>query len=501
MEPDKLYPLHSDQDDQPSTPSTPPVNPSGASPLPLPSTFNDSKKQPTTQSKSVPWYLQPLTKAKDSSLTSAQTRPFIPREPVLAPRQDQSTTPSDIERQSISSQTLEDQATKQYDSPFRSQPLPPLANPVQQEQSMYRQPPERRYEHQQTIPTAPRTPKPFSQFGGNSKYAVGSVFENKPKKSRRIINVMIAVLFIAAIGVGGVVLWQRSQSESTSTQPQESERVIARERLEKAIENNFQTRYIQQVYTQITDSTGTGVIKFDTLSDFSDPSNPKSYIRYDARSGEDDNVVLNAGEIIVVDKKEFFAKVTQSASPDESNSATRPALNRWYQVTSTDNNTAVLLDPMSVRLGLNSPMGEMPVGNFNETSRQDLMQFIRENNVYSIKNSDGVTEGGGKMTRYDIDANASQINELNKKIANVTGYGNEEATTGLTQSDVIDMQIWVDDASSRMVKVQFKREYAVSERDEDLIKETITLSLSYPSDVQELSVPDGVLVTPWPADR
>lgn len=489
MEPDKTYPLHPDHDDQASTPSTPPVSSNADYSLPKLSTFNSKQGAPTTPPKSVPWYLQPLTKTTNSPMTSTQTRPFVPREPLQTTQQNSSEV-DDTDDQRLQAPVSDDaNESKVAISTVRSQQLPPLTSPGRLTQVSSTQPLDKQYASPRPTSSAtPPTPRPFSQFSGDMKYQLNDAPNQPRKKSRRITGIIIAALIILVIGAVGYAFWRQLQSQNPSTTSQDSSDLIVRERLDEAIAANLQTRYVRQIYEQTTNGQNAAIVKLDTLSDFSDPGNPKSYIRYEEKSA--DNTVVRSGEIIVVDQNEFFAKVTRSTPLTE-----RPASNQWYRVANVDSDDAAPLDPMSVHPSLNSSLGEMPIGNFDESGRKGLIKFIQDRNVYEMKKSEDIVDQDQKLTRYDIDAKAPLINKLNQMIAGIIGDGYNAELADFTEADVMNMQIWVDRETDRMTKVEFNREYTSS--GDEVNKETITLSLSNPNDVSTLKAPDSSLVVPW----
>jgi hypothetical protein len=499
MEPDKSYQLHSDQNDQSSTPSTPPVNPKTSRSLAPPSTYSPPQDTAPTQPAAVPWYLKPLTKTTASPLTSTQTRPFVPREP-LPPNQQQYQPPQQSAvRQPLASETgnsrqLPQPQSEEPASPFRSQPLPPIRSPhaASPQQSVYRQPPPPpRPMYQQQSVTAPE-PTPFSQFSvGSAPQSVNSEPRKKSGKVRRIIGIAIAVLLVGAIGFGAYSLW-RGVKNGTAPVPGLLTGT-AENRLHQAIEKQLQTRYVRQVFEQ-TIGDGSELIKLDATSDFSDPRAPKTHILYDSKLGKGEAAVQYAGEIIVLDNKEYFGKLAKPVVSNQGDERSKPKENQWYQVADGDAVGGALMDPLSVRKGLNSPVGEMPVGNFSDTTRQELIKLIKDRQVYKIKDTTEITEQNEKQTHYNIEFNASLVNELNKKIAEASGSPDDAALVTFENNDVKNMEIWVSNNTGRLTKIKFLREYAA-------IKETITISLSYPSDISVIKKPESPAAGTWTSQR
>lgn len=497
MEPDKSYQLHSDRDDLPSTPSTPPVNPTASQPLTPPSTYSPPQDTAPTQPGTVPWYLKPLTKTTGSPLTSTQTRPFVPREPLPPAQQQyqpsqQSTVPQPLAVQQPGEQERQPEPV----SPFHSQPLSPLQSPYTTsppQEPVFRQPPPPQQPVYQQQQAAAPEPKPLSQFGvGVLSRPVNNEPKKKSGKLRRIFGVIIAALLVGAIGFGVYSLW-RGLNNGIAPAPGVLASVTEN-RLHQAIEKQLQTRYIRQAYEQVIGDSSGEFIKLDVTSDFSDPRAPKSQILYDSKLGKGENVVQHAGEIIVLDSNEYFGKLEKPAVSYQGGEGERPKENQWYGVMDGDVTGGALMDPLSARKGLNSPVGEMPVGNFSDATRQELMKFVKDRQVYKIKNTSEVTEQNEKQTHYNVEFNASLVNELNKKIADASGIKDEASLVKFENNDVKNMEMWISHNTGRLKKIKIMREYSA-------IKEVITITLNYPSDALVIKKPENPATGVWTSQR
>jgi hypothetical protein len=441
MEPDKTYPLHSDRDDHVVTPKVPPVNTTNV-PLEPPSSFDHRGDEPVSRPTSVPWYLQPLTKTTQAPLTSTQTRPYVPRAPL---------------------------------------PSAPIAQ----------SPPPR-------APLPPQVPKPFSQFGAvPGKATPADHSTEKAHRLRSIIGIGIILLIIGMLGTGAYqVLWNNHPDNSVVL-PQPDEAKVVEARLHQALDRHLRTQYVRQVYDQKAQGEATGALTLDTVSDFSDPASPKSHIRYDVQAGTGENAIKESGEIMVLDEKDYFGKLSAPALSNQGTDAVKPKVGQWYKVSNTDSTGETLVDPLSARTGLNSSLGEIPIGNFNESTHRELMQFITERNVYAIQSSKEVTEGAKKLTLYMIKFNPELVNELNKKIAEKIDRADMQSLVSFGQNDVKDMKVWVDNISGRITRVAFKREYTRAADAPKPLPETITISLSYPANSMDIYTPEDAISGSW----
>ncbi|MDB5186816.1 MAG: hypothetical protein JWM07_288 [Candidatus Saccharibacteria bacterium] len=427
--------------------------------------------------------------------------------------------------QSSAIQTATPTPSLESNSLFGTQPLPPLRSPYakpSQQQSVYRRPSESNPDPQRTAyqrppvskqqapvyqqPQAPtpasQAPKPFSQFDAIvSPQPMNSNPQNKSKKMRRIIGIAVAVLLLGLIGVGVYSFFNKSGSDDATPTSTTTSNDAVTKRLERAFDKHLQTRFIRQSYEQVADGINTDVLKLDTTSDFTDPSQPKSHIHYDLQAGRGDNTVKGAGEVMILGKNEYFGKLLSPVLFYQGDEAAKPKENQWYKIANDDTTGEMLLDPTSSRAALNSPLGELPVGNFQDTTRQELMQFIAGRTVYAIKSSNEVTDGKEKLTHYNIDFNAGSVSELNKKIADAIEQKDEAMIPTFAENDVKNMEIWVNNNSGQITKVKYNREYSGTEDNATPIKETITVAISYPSDSSSIKTPEGAIAGPWVIKR
>jgi hypothetical protein len=320
----------------------------------------------------------------------------------------------------------------------------------------------------------------------------------KPRKLRRFIGILMAILLVGTIGAGVYSIWRNIRTNNGSNISGTSITAADKERLYRAMDNHLATKYVRQMYSQTTAPLNMGITKLDATSDFSDPSNPKSYIRYEIKSGAGKSAIDGAGEIIVRDNREFFGKLSKPVLFYQGDESLKPKENQWYQIPMNDMTGELLLDPISVRTSLNSSMGEVPVGNFDDKTRQELMQLIKDRQVYTIKKAREVTLEGEKMTYYDIDFNTAAANELNKKIADAIGTKDSAVIANSTKNDVRNMEIWVSHETGRIAQIKMDRAYPAAKSEKaSTIKESITVILNYPDNAAVAIKPEGLIAGPW----
>lgn len=523
MEPDKTYPLHSADDNSQSGQPVTSADNQYDSPLDAPSKYGQSNNATPVQPDAVPWYLRPLTKTTKSPLTSAQTRPFVPRQPP-PPVQRQSEMPSPSPRLNVSSalddgqlpqpqfQTVaaaqkpsEPAATASVKapplSPFRSPSITPPApqSSMNMESSQASVLPADRFRmpgrakpsaYQQALSAA--TPKPFSQFDTQVTSLPVESAPLKPKKFRKFIGITLAVLLVGGIGMGVYSLWR-----SNSTRPSPAAPAVvasAEDNLYQAIENHLSTGEIHQVFEQTVTAADTSTFKIEATSDFSDPRMPKSHITYELKSGDGEAAINGSGELTILGQNEYYGKLTKPALFFDGSEYAQPKVGQWYVVAGADTTAELLFDPLSARTSINSSLGEFPVGSFSGGARQQLMRYIRDQNVYKIVSSEQVNLEGKKTTHYTTELDIDAVNELNKRVYAAMGENAEEMPVTFTENGARKTELWVSSDSVQIVKIKISREYKSGS---NTVKEVTVVHVSYPNDTSVIRKPEGAITGAW----
>jgi hypothetical protein len=327
--------------------------------------------------------------------------------------------------------------------------------------------------------TQPPAPTPLSPFEQHYQAVLQTP---APKKSRVGLIIAGSIAAILLIG-GGVAAFMWMQYTNSPEQ-----------RLYRALESHMQTTYIQQDYAQSVKQDAAMAVNIQGTSNFTDPKSPQSYIKYEIKS---DETTTHAGELTVLNDKEYFAKLSQqSDSFAGMGSEYLPAPKQWYRVDTGDFGGALLLDPASLATTINVPTGEVIVGNFDSNVRQELMAFIKEKGVYTIKNSADVTIDGKKTTRLDLDINTDQLKELNKKVRKILNIS-EDSAREITISKDQTNQLWISHETGRIVKVELTRDSASTQTNGSKTKDTSTIKISYPTSAAKIAKPGSTKEVPW----
>ncbi len=491
MEPDKIYPLHPDDPSQ-SKASSPLSDNENEGHLEVPSSYNQPRGAAPITPAGVPWYLRPLTKTTNAAITSSQTRPFIPREPLATVgevvRESQKVPSTKSVGQTIQAPPL---------SPFRSRPAASIAPPSEQGRGAelphavgHFQMPGQSHHQTSPRPSPVSLPKPFSQFGTRP-------VETSPTKSklpRKVIGIAVAVLLAGGIGAGVYSLWRSSNAPPATIRP--AAVADAESMLYQAIENHLSVGKVRHVYEQTIVAGDTSVVKIDATSDFSDPRSPKSYINYESRSGEGEVVIEGAGQIITENANEYYGKLTKPALYYQGEDTARPKENQWYVLAPDDVAGEMLMDPWGVRRAVNSSLGEVPVGNFSEGTRQQLMAHIKDEKVYDITSSNQVEVDNKKMMHYTIAFNEVALDELNKKVFAATGGNSDSMPVDFASDSSQGMEMWVSEDKTRIVKIMIQRESTAGEAGKS-VKESTVVTINYPEDTAIIAKPSNVTNRSW----
>jgi hypothetical protein len=451
MQPNQSYPPVPDSDQT----NEPPIE---SMPIPtqwsMPQSSINTPQQPYASPATQP--AAPAQQPQAADFARYQPQPIAQAQPIQPTPVNTWSPPQPIAQP----QPIEQPAVLQSAPANQPQVQPPAYTPDQQPQ--------------------PITPVPLSPF--EQQYQSTLQQASSPKKSR--VGLMIAGIVAAVLVIGGggaAYAWIQANNSPE-------------QRLNRAIESHLSTTLIQQDYEQNLSLGGEIKISMKGTSDFSDAKAPKSYIKYDVQS--DVAVMTRAGELVLLDDKEYFAKLTKSANFEGMGSEYLPVMNQWYRVDADDFGGSLLLDPASVGKNINVPTGEVLVGNFNESTRKELMAFIKEKSVYTIKSSQVVTVDGQKMTQYDISLDADALNELNKKAIKALGLPEDSHRTYTAQPSQINT-FWVNHKTGRLAKAEMTRDSSSVNAEGAKTKEVSTVTLSYPTSASSIAKPEGANEVPW----
>jgi hypothetical protein len=421
-----------------------------------------------------------------------QSPPNTPRQPFAAPMAQQSTPAAQPVATDFARYQPQPIAQIQPIAPIQPAPADawnqpqPTAQPQPFEQSTVlqsaptNQPEVQAPAYTPDQPPQPTAPAPLSPF--EQQWYSTAQQAPTPKKSR--IGLMIAGIAAAVLVLGGggaAFAWIQANNSPE-------------QRLNRAIESHMTITLIQQDYEQSASIGDETKVSLKSTSDFSDAKAPKSYVKYDVQS--DLAVMTRSGELVVLDNKEYFAKLTKSANFEGMGSEYLPVINQWYRVDTGDFAGSLLLDPVSVGKTINVPTGEVLVGNFNESTRKELMAFIKEKGVYTIKSSQVVTVDGQKMTQYDIDLNVDALNELNKKAVKALGLP-ENSYDNYTEQPGQTNTFWVNHKTGRLAKAELTRDSSSVNTQGAKTKEVSTVTLSYPTNASAFTKPERAKNVPW----
>jgi hypothetical protein len=445
MQPNQPFSPASDQNQN----NEPAIEPTEA-----PAQWNDTQPvQPTTpQQPAMPIPTEPI----------ATPQPVIAEYARYQPQPLQTPAPAPTPQMPATDYAQQPQAPAQ----------PEYAQPTPQQYSQADQ-----YAPAQPVPAVAQRPK--SQF--ELEYEAALQEPPRKKSHKGIIIASIITLLVLLAGGAAAYLWMQDQNDPEK-------------RFYRAIENHLSTTYIQQDYKQVMNMGGEMTATIKATSDFTNPKMPKSHIKFDMSSSE--AVSTAKGELTILDDKEYFGKLTADREMTGVDSQYLPVTDQWYRIDKDDFGSTMLLDIGSLSSHINTPTGEVLVGNFNEATRTDLMQFIREKGVYSINSSKDATIDGQKTTQYDITFNTDALNELNKKALKALGLSTDNYSDQIKNASQTNI-LWINNETNRIVKVELTRDSHELRDDGKNTKDTSTITLSYPSSVPQIAKPADAKDVPW----
>lgn len=324
-----------------------------------------------------------------------------------------------------------------------------------------------------TPPQGTQPQQPTSLAQSNQPSSQDPPTPRKSHKGLLLIGGAVAVVILAA--TAGAYAWMQQQND-----PQQ--------RLYRALESHMETSYIQQDYTQLVTRTASATAHVNGTSDFTDPKSPKSYLNY-SRTIDSSSEVAAAGELVIINKPEYFARASKLYSVSYGGVRNNPVADQWYQIGAKDYLADLVLDPMGLAGEVNISTGEYLVGNFNETTRSELMNFIKTQNVYTINSSEDVTVDGEKMTKYNLTINSDRVNELNDKAVELLGLekGTKKEIVKITDDQT--NTLWVSRKTGRIAQTERTRDSPATKEDGSKILDVNTVKISYPTSVSKITKP------------
>lgn len=366
-----------------------------------------------------------------------------------------------------------------------SQPMQSQGTFADQYQDVHQQTAAEGMNNVQQQPTAaemvlPQPSKPKSPF--ELEYEAALNQPEKKKSPLKLIIFIVAGLIVLGAGAAAFIWWQAMNDPQA--------------RLYRALENHMSTRYIKQDF----DMKLTAPMEVDVTlrgeSDFSDPAKPKSFIEYEMKTSGIDSEYEQAGEVIAIDQNTYYAKLKKAPVLLGAGGDDAAVVDTWYQADNDDYISAMLLDTPSSRIGINTVTGQVLVGNFNDAARRELMQFIKDRNVYPIASSEVVEISEKKTTHYTIDLSGKLVEELNQKAIKALNISEDDSASSGRDADM-KLELWVDNNADRIIQAKVTSKADGNNGTEDTAAGSNTIILSYPTNVSKIKKPEVVRSLPW----
>lgn len=445
MQPNQPSPQDQNQPDEPQPADNTTIQPWDNEPATTPE-YEQPQSVVTPQPVTAPDYQQPVEPVQ-------QPQPFAQSEPqsvAYPPVEQQHDTPAPVEPPQV--------VTTPPNQSYQPEPMQPVT-PQQQPSDAVT--PAATQPTPEAVPVAPYVPVAAS----------APAPATKSKKPLFIIGLIIAVALVSGLGVAALAWW------TDKNDPQQ--------RLYRAVENHMMTDKIKQVYNQTTTQKDQSMTLTGT-SDFSDPGNPKSHVSYELAVKAEGDTVEMAGEAVFLGGDDYYGKVTQLPQVLASAGDLGLDIDQWYHVDNQSFAGRFAFDPTGARTIINTSTGEFPIGNFSQAFREEMMSHIKESSMYEIHSSETVTIDGQKMTHYDLSIDRQTVKELREKIYDAYDIDKKDQAESTIEASE-RMEIWVSHATDQIVKAQMERDAVSGEGNKD----TMVISISYPTDVSVIAKPDN----------
>ena len=229
--------------------------------------------------------------------------------------------------------------------------------------------------------------------------------EPKPPRSKKKLLIILGIILLTISIIGGSVYWLLIGSKNHPYNI-----------LNTALSNLMNTPYVKRSSTSVH---GHKVTTLDISSDLSLIRKPKSSIIFNIRENNED---ILRGEQVVLSETDSVTKIAKTY--DQSSlvlDRVKVQMGQWYD-TSLFNTSSILGSGFGRYI--NTPLGFVLLGVFDENERQKLVNFIKSNRPYEILDFqeriiDGVRTGVFSVKVHD-DVMMKLI-DMGKNIVGATG--------------------------------------------------------------------------------
>lgn len=257
------------------------------------------------------------------------------------------------------------------------------------------------------------------------------------KSLKPVLLLFLSLLFVAGVGAA-VVLWYQGEPER---------------RFYQALQNMMATSYVARTLTS-TMANNQVAMSVESASDFSSVASPRSHLALRLALGptgvvDGTTAPMIVGEQVSLGDDRLFSKV--SAVP-----AGYPRddvrLNEWYADQPVPQG---LLGRLYADI-VNSPLSIVPIGNFTESQRTELLKRLESGHAYQIVSVDN-DQSGGSNTIYVVKIDSKALGDVFDATRRVLGLGDQRAV-GLDMGHYSKIRFWIDSSVSLVRKIELSRE-------------------------------------------
>ncbi len=314
--------------------------------------------------------------------------------------------------------------------------------------------------------TAPSAPLPYQV----PDYLHLDPVTGQIKRSNNKFFIIVALCIVCVLLImGAVIYWQSLQ-------------LTSEQRFYQALEKSMETSYLHRDYNlKLTSQNEQRSIVVAVDSDFSDPTDPKSYSQETYAQNLKGAAQRNYTEENAMTNSNNYDLLLKSASTSILGSDLK--INQWYSIpvnTAADANVNYILDEIEPQNILNSVQGIILIGNISQAQRTQLMNYIETNGSYPIQNVQNTKRNGTSQTIYTIQLDRDKLNNLNKKAVSLLGLG-QRHTIDPIHAQFENLSLWVDDSTGRFTKIEY------TDTDKKTVTIDKTITISYPSRLNKLT--------------
>jgi len=328
----------------------------------------------------------------------------------------------------------------------------------------------------------------------NNEYDTGlSAMSRTESRTKVIQNILIALLSITTIAVlagSSYVVVSKTNFDLGMLSPAPAVGTVlsadkSASLYYKAVENHMSVKHITQTMTRnapLPDQS-TATVTITAQSDFTSPATPSTSLGYTITATDDPEngaALLNRDQIII--GKDLYARIPASAQYP----GTAYTPDKWYKITpSTPPLECFMFNMFGTDESVNTPYGEIPVGNFTSKQRATIMKHIRDTQPYTIGKAKIIEVDEKPAAHYTITYDLDKLIALNEIVAKELGTKNTFTDDSYDRANLPTLELSIDYRTKRLLQINMANPQNAAE--------TSSVTYTYPTSPAPIEAPKDAI--------